>query len=226
MAVAFGLDYMSQAAFERTANCVYVIEHHFFIVNHPKAVQAARDFYIRNKLAVPDRRGIIDIEISLDGAYSVKGHESTYCISCAIEVWTNRVIDSEITVKCFSCKDHNILGTYCPKGEFHGPTGNMESHNAEVLFRRSVKDFRVRYTKYVSDGDAKIFKLIRDMKPYGRHHPVEKQECANHLSKRAHKMLRNFTENWTIALGKSRKEEYKQKLHRYNNRGTRKFKKT
>ena len=35
----------------------------------------------------------------------------------------------------------------------------------------------------ISDGDSKIFKLLRDQLPYGAFKLVSKQECAGHVQK-------------------------------------------
>ena len=72
------------------------------------------------------------------------GTESSECVTCIMEPWTNRTIDFQATEKCFGCIDHNTPDTYCQFGLFHGPTGNMEVHNALLLFRRSV-DLGLRY---------------------------------------------------------------------------------
>ena len=59
-----------------------------------------QSFYIRNNISRLDEDGILDIEMSLDACFSVRGHESTYCMSSVIDCWSNRIIDIEITVKC------------------------------------------------------------------------------------------------------------------------------
>ena len=43
---------------------------------------------------------------------------------------------------------------------------------------------KLRYTQMISEGDSKIFKLLRDQLPYGAFKLVSKQECAGHVQKR------------------------------------------
>ena len=177
---AHALASMCKAVYLRHSKFIYLVGGLFYEANHPKAVEAARSFYIRNKIAQPDKDGILEIELSLDGAYSCKGQESTYCISFAMEVWTHRCLDHHVSVKCFLCKNSNLISTNgsCEFGKFHGPTGSMERENAVILFKRSVEKNKMRYTKYVADGDCKIYKALNEMR-YGPGIKIQKMECAN-----------------------------------------------
>ena len=188
-------------SYERQCKFIFQIMDTFYNKNIHKAIVDVQDFYVRNDLGVRDENGIVNICISLDGAYGRRGRESTYCISVAIDVWTGRVVDFHFCVKCFSCKtsnDYNTNGT-CPYGLFHGASGSMERYNAVVLFCRSEAK-GLRYTSYVADGDSKILPELHEKDPY----PgilIEKVECANHLGKRCHKALVKFGEKWTLAKG-------------------------
>ena len=220
MSQAFCLDAMSKQVYENTTGYIYDVMHHFYLVNNPKAVKAAYDFYVRCRLSVPDANDVIDVEISLDGAISVKGHESTYCISFAMEVWTNRSLDKELSIKCFICKDAHLISTNgtCPHGFFHGPTGSMEAFNARKIFQRSVEKNRMRYTRYVADGDCKIFRDIQALKPYGEI-IIQKKECTNHVSKRSFRLLKAFSETWTLAVAAQREAAYLERVNKYENCG-------
>ena len=66
VANAHNLVAMRKQVYVNHCNYIYVMGSHFYEVNHPKAVQATKDFYVRNKLAEPDSEGILDIEVSLD----------------------------------------------------------------------------------------------------------------------------------------------------------------
>ena len=188
LSLAHALATMAKDVYLRHSNFVYTVGSWFYKTNQPKAVEATRSFYIRNKIAQPDENGILDVEVSLDGCYSCKGQESTYCLSYIMDCWTHRALDHNVTVKCFICKDSELISTNgkCEFGRFHGPTGSMEKQNAIILFQRSVAQLKMRYMKYVADGDCKIFTSLNEMEVYGPGIKIEKQECANHLSKRGY----------------------------------------
>lgn len=66
----------------------------------------------------------------------------------------------------------------------------MEVKAASVLWGRSVERHKLRYTTLLSDGDAKTFKELTELKPYGDTELV-KEDCINHVSKRLATALRN-----------------------------------
>ena len=49
--------------------------------------------------------------------------------------------------------------------------------NAIILFKRSGYEV-MTYTKYVADGDCKIYKALNEMR-YGPGIKIQKMECAN-----------------------------------------------
>ena len=116
----------------------------FYHKNQKAAVNSVKKFYNRNDIAKPDKHGLLDITISLDAAYGRRGHESTHCFSSAIDPWTSTLIDHVVAEKYFLCQNHNTPNTFCVHGLFHGPSGNMEPHNALILFKRSVEKFGIR----------------------------------------------------------------------------------
>ena len=120
-----------QTVYVNHCNYIYIVGHHFYNVNRPKAVKATRKFYIRNKLAERDENDILDIEVSLDGAFSSPGQESTYCITMVMDVWTHRCINHEVSVKCFFCPNSEDITSNgkCKYKLFHGPTGTLEKEN-------------------------------------------------------------------------------------------------
>ena len=67
----------------------------------------------------------------------------------------------------------------------------MEVEAARVLWRRSEERHNLRYTILLSDGDAKTFNVLCELKPYGEGVVLEKEECVNHVSKRLGTALRN-----------------------------------
>ena len=173
----------------------------FYSININKAIENVKEFYVRNNLGHVDENGVMNICISLDGAFSRRGYGSTYCVSVAIDIWTGRVVDFNFTIKCFKCEECNNYRTNgeCEYGLFHGASESMELYNALVLFFRSEAK-GLRYTTYVADGDSKTYNKLQELDPY-HGIPIEKVECANHLSKHAYTALVTFGEKWTLQSG-------------------------
>merc|ERR1711874_755148 len=76
--------------------------------------------------------------------------------------------------------------------------------NVEKLFTRS-EDMRFRYREYVSDGDLRIVKTLRDLKPYGGK-SLYKCECSNHLEKRNRNNIEKFSK-WDKILFQRNEEK-------------------
>lgn len=74
------------------------------------------------------------------------------------------------------------------KGEFsvnfEGPSGNMESEGAVILFKRSLQNGNMMYVSIIADGDAKTFAQINNAQTYGPSIIITKEKCINHVSKR------------------------------------------
>ena len=111
-----------------------------------------------------------------------------------------------------------------------GSSGMMEVEAARVLWRRSVQHHKLRYTVMLSDGDAKTFTELNNIKPYGDV-IIEKEECINHVSKRLGTALRNVVadcQKWGITLGGRGRGQLTQnticKLTIYYNRAVRRGK--
>ena len=186
-----------------------------------KAREDVKKIYVRNDLGDRDENDIVNIGISLDGAFSRHGRESTYCVSVAIDVWTGRPIDFHCSVKCFSCKncdDYEDNGN-CPYGLFHGPSGSMELYNALVLFGRS-ETLGFRYTTYVADGDSKILPHLLAADPYPGY-IIQKVECGNHLGKRGYKAIVKFGETYTQSKGEADEKREGSRANRGRGRANR-----
>ncbi len=59
-----------------------------------------------------------------------------------------------------------IITTHRCGKNFDQSSGNMETSCTLKMFRRSQKKYGVRYVKYVGDGDAKTFSLLKKEQPY------------------------------------------------------------
>lgn len=77
-----------------------------------------------------------------------------------------------------------------------GSSGSMEVKAASVIWRRSEKECKMRYTTLISDGDSKTFLMLQEIKPYGPEISISKEECINHVAKRLGTGLRNKVKEW------------------------------
>ena len=65
-----------------------------------------------------------------------------------------------------------------------GSSGSMESEGAVRIFGRSLIKNKLRYVKYIGDGDSSAFKKVLDSNPYNSSTIPEKLECIGHIQKR------------------------------------------
>ncbi|KFM59404.1 hypothetical protein X975_13527, partial [Stegodyphus mimosarum] len=170
----------------------------------------------QHEILYPSKIGedIIDIGVSFDGTWHKRGHNSLYCIGCVIDILTGLVIDFVIISKyCHHCKitahdlgvdsaeyavwfDSHKTSSMCEKNYDRSST-SMEVYAAEILWKRSIEKCRMRYTVILSDGDAKSFIHLSNLKIYGDIQIV-KEECLNHVAKRLGTGLRNKVKEWKI----------------------------
>ena len=68
-------------------------------------------------------------------------------------------------------------------------SGDMERAANVIMWRRSIKKNKMRYTALVSDGDTNTYKAICNAKPYGDDIEIIKIECVNHVGKRMGRAL-------------------------------------
>ena len=69
-----------------------------------------------------------------------------------------------------------------------GSAGSMEVTGAKRIFNRSLITRKMRYTKYLGDGDSKSHLSIKNTYPSIE---VRKLECVGHVQKRIGGRLRN-----------------------------------
>ena len=149
---------------------------------------------------------VIDVTVSFDGSWMTRGHSSLYGIGCVVGVVTGLVLDYAVMSRyCQQCA--NACVRYGGKAtvdftewyRFHerdcninysGSAGGMEVRAAELLWERSVQR-GFRYTTLLSDGDARTFKHLCDLRVYGDVE-LEKEECVNHVAKRLGTALRKL----------------------------------
>ncbi|KAK8748456.1 hypothetical protein OTU49_016156, partial [Cherax quadricarinatus] len=184
---------------------------------------------------LPDARGVLDIDVTYDGTWHTRGHNSNFGIGVAIDALTKLVVDYQVLCKyCFICsslknrlkKKRLAMEKYeqlkqsheskCTKN-FSGSSGKMEVEAALIIWQRSQK-MKLRYKTIVSDGDSATYKGIVELNdgagPYEGIH-VAKEECINHYAKRLRKRLTSlvklhYTEK-QLRTGKKRKQYHQKK---------------
>ncbi|KAL7290650.1 hypothetical protein TKK_0015411 [Trichogramma kaykai] len=181
-------------------------------VSQDSIMRAAKE---KKYLAVKD--GEKDgITVSGDGTWRKRGFFSLYGIVTLIGYKVGKIVDYTVQSKyCKACeywKKHADSEKYAEWLEAHklernvnheGSSGKMEIDSAVEMFKRSEKLHKVRYAKYIGDGDAKTFKGIIDSKPYKKFNVVKK-ECVDHVQKRMGTRLRNLNKNNKGLAGKGK----------------------
>ena len=139
---------------------------------------------------VPEN-GLVDCDVSLDGAWQRRGYASLNGFISAIERVTDKVIDVEVMTKtCRACTIWNSkkndagyakwkANHECPINHA-GSSSSMESEGAVQMFMRSVEKYNVRYINYIGDGDSSAFAKVIESNPYPDL-TVNKLECIGHI---------------------------------------------
>ncbi|RUS68925.1 hypothetical protein EGW08_023314 [Elysia chlorotica] len=153
--------------------------------------------------------------ISYDGTWHKRGHSSHFGVGVAIDIESGFVLDTQVLSNyCHGCEvgpkpesplyiqwraDH-----HCQKN-FDGSSNAMEAEAAVAIFRRSVTNRGLVYSKMLCDGDAKAHqKVNHNIYDF----EVLKEDCINHISKRMFNALE--------AAKNSNKKELNRKLTKPN----------
>ena len=159
-----------------------------------------------------DENGLVDCDVSLDGAWQRRGYASLNGFVSAIERVTDKVIDVEIMTKtCRACTNWNgrkndpgyiiwRANHNCPINH-EGSSSSMESEGAVKIFMRSIEKFNVRYVNYIGDGDSSAFAKVIESNPYPDI-TVNKLECIGHIQKRVGSNLIKLTQQNSSIKGR------------------------
>lgn len=147
-----------------------------------------------------DYDGCLNVDVSFDGTWLTRGHRSQLSAGFVIEADTGFILDHETLCKyCQRCthiksvfkNDAQMLAEELERHKdsgncetnFTGKSGAMEKTMAQNMWNRSEDKNSMRYTTFIGDGDSSTHKALVDNPPY-EDHPVEKEECVNHVTKR------------------------------------------
>ena len=158
-----------------------------------------------------DEDNAISVAISIDGSWQKRGFSSRYGVVTAILIDTGEVIDYEIMSKhCFECQKHANINKDSKEYRewkmvhdkkcninYYGSSGGMEGAGAVAIYKRSIKMRKLKYTKFVGDGDSDTFKIVREEmeKVYGSRYLVQIEECVGHVQKRMGNALRKYVKD-------------------------------
>ena len=143
---------------------------------------------------------IANIAVSVDGTWQKRGHTSKIGVVFVLSVLTGEVLDYEVLSHvCHACVAQNNLDKeseeYKAWRTAHdlecqinhvGSSGDMEAKGAIAIFSRSIQKHKLRYSKFVGDGDSSCFGCVAEAMAgkYGVAYEVTKEECVGHVQKR------------------------------------------
>eukprot|EP00112_Aurelia_sp_Birch-Aquarium-sp1_P011533 Seg2424.2 transcript_id=Seg2424.2/GoldUCD/mRNA.D3Y31 product="hypothetical protein" protein_id=Seg2424.2/GoldUCD/D3Y31 len=144
---------------------------------------------------------IVNCQVSIDGTWQKRGHASLNGVVVATSD-DGKVLDFKVISKhCKSCQVWSSKeGTpeyekwktsHKCKINHKRSAGAMESAGAIAIFEQSISKYKLRYLKYIGDGDTGSFNKVVEARPYGDILP-EKLECVGHVQKRLGTRLRKL----------------------------------
>ena len=148
---------------------------------------------------------IEDYQVAIDGTLQKRGYASLNGVIVATSV-EGKVIDYQVLSK--TCKGCQIWSSRKGTPEYdrwkeehqckinhQKSAGAMEAVGAVNIFHQSVDKYRLRYMKYIGDGDTESFGKVVKARPYGDLLPV-KLECVGHVQERLGTRLRKLRQNY------------------------------
>ncbi|GFX26313.1 uncharacterized protein TNCV_949111 [Trichonephila clavipes] len=127
-----------------------------------------------------DVSGHSDIPVDIDSTWQKHGHVSLNGAVILASSYTGKLFDVSILSRFCKCpnKMHN---ENCKVNHF-GNSGSMEVSGAIEIFQRFESLHGQRCTKFLGDGDARAYKKVNGMYPYGDI-GIEKLECVGYVEK-------------------------------------------
>ena len=170
-----------------------------------RCMQGAAEEVRRTPLTTEDAE-IEDCQVAIDGTWQKRGYASLNGVIVATSV-EGKVLDYQVLSK--TCKGCQIWSSRQGTQEYDRwkekheckinhkkSAGAMEAVGAVNIFHQSVDDkYKLRYMKYVGDGDTESFGTVVKARPYGDLLPA-KLECVGHVQKRLGTRLRKLRQNY------------------------------
>ena len=158
---------------------------------------------IKNETEITEDE-LTDATCMCDGTWQRRGHSSLVGAVVCISAHKYKVVDIEVLRKhCRVCQrlqymdkaseEYRMINDkHCCSKNYDGSAGNMEVVGCERIFNRSVAERKLRYVKYIGDGDSKAYSSVAEKNPYGKDIAIEKLGCVGHVQKRVGARLRNL----------------------------------
>lgn len=151
------------------------------------------------------RETVVDCSVSVDGSWMTRGFHSRHAFVSVISIDTGECLDRiYMCSSCDKCKaweGRSSSPDYFQFYEDHfpecplnhdGSSQTMEPEGVLMLFSRSLEKHKLRYVRFIGDGDSKSYNEVRRAQPYGPDVDVVKEECIGHVQKRMGTRLRNL----------------------------------
>jgi hypothetical protein len=136
------------------------------------------------ELRIATEKGQLDadgngcIAVAVDGSWAKDGYESNSGMVVIYGLATGKLLFLTVRNKycsiCASGKKHSE-NSICFLNH-KGSSGSMETLGILAGFNESVCMHKLKYTKYVSDNDSSVAKILREQAPY----ETEKSDCMVH----------------------------------------------
>ena len=156
---------------------------------------------IRETSLMADHAQIEDCQVAIDGTWQKRGFASLNGVVIATSC-EGKVIDYQVLSK--NCKSCQIWSSKKGTPEYDSwkeehqckvnhtkSAGAMEAVGAVNIFCESIEKYKLRYLKYIGDGDTESFVKVVQTRPYGDLLPI-KLECVGHVQKRLGARLRKL----------------------------------
>ena len=138
---------------------------------------------------------ITNCQVSVDGTWQKRGYSSMNGVVTFISRENGKCLDTAVLSKyCKGCamwkgkKNKpgylNWQTNHICQANHKKSSGSMEAAGAILMFSRPIKNYGLRYTSYIGDGDTSSFNEVKSSKPYGEEITIEKLECVGHVQKR------------------------------------------
>ena len=126
-----GRESISDASYTRHSDFLFQKMNIYFTDKMKRGHEAIRKHYINNSIAEPDENGVVNIDVSFDGTWLTRGHQSHIGVGFIIEVCTGIIVDFEVLRNhCKVCEIDKSRKHRCHKN-FDGKAGAMETEEAK-----------------------------------------------------------------------------------------------
>ncbi|XP_031327537.1 uncharacterized protein LOC116166782 isoform X2 [Photinus pyralis] len=153
-----------------------------------------------------DENGLAWVVVYTDCGWSQRSYGHSYNASSGVAVIigkaTGKILFLGVRNKyCSVCarakKEDEIKEHICYKN-WTASSGAMESDIIVEGFNHSISMHKIKYLKFIADGDSSVFAKIKQKVTYGNE--VEKIHCSNHAVKNYGKALYKIKNDTAIAL--------------------------